>query len=570
MADVTSTFAAKDEGFAAVMQRLQNRLQKFASQMNSISAGSQKIQTSFAGMTQSVVGLAAAYVGVSQAINGFKQALDFSGEMADMATITGESAGNLAVLERAFSNNGMEGGKMLPMLSRMTEFIQQLGNEQEGAVQTAKALGITFQQLQGKTPIEQFRMLSLAIANLNTENERLEKSGDVFGNRMGGKLIPLATNFAEEMAKAREQLGSVVDILDRSAARLDNLGDMLSESIGKKFRDFVLGLLDGAKGADQLVTSLSKIDTAAAGIKLGQLFSGAVEEPHKAFLLMGEVLLLAVKTAGNYLVNAVLYAGKVWQEALTDKKTFGTLMSGLWAGVKMIFNFAAYISSEILKTLVQGVAGLASLIPGIGPALAKEIATPLKAIEDQQKRIDDQAKQYKKEMQSALFGTAEDLVETSKKIPKTTIDFFGEKDQTDQVKALTSNLRQVAKDNAPAQPVKETPSEQAARADNIYRAQIAKIESMDASATEKTKQRIRLDAQYIEALNAARKGLLPPEAPMKDAAASERDRKDMSEKDSGAIRPSSKDQAAASETTLQQAVRFLEELTAKLPSPVLV
>jgi hypothetical protein len=44
----------------------------------------------------------------------------------------------------------------------------------------------------------------------------------------------------------------------------------------------------------------------------------------------------------------------------------------------------------------------------------------------------------------------------------------------------------------------------------------------------------------------------------------------MSEKDRGAIPPSGKEQAGASETTLQKAVRFLEELTEKLPAPVLV
>jgi hypothetical protein len=566
MADVTSTFAAKDEGFAAVMQRLQNRLQKFGDQMKGISSGSQRIQASFAGMTQSVAGLAAAYVGVSQAINAFNGSLDFSGRMADLSQITGESAGKLAVLERAFNNTDIGGEKMLPMLSKMTEFIQQLGKGQEGAVATARTLGVTFDQLKGKAPIQQFKTLIQAIGNLRTENERLEVSGDVFGNRLGGKLIPLARNFSEEMQKAKDQLGSVVDILDRSASRLDDLGDMLKESIGNKFRDFVLGILDGAKGADQLATSLSKIDTAASGIKLGQLLSGAVQEPHKAFLLLGEVLLLAIKTAGNELINATLYAGKIYTEALTNKKTFGQVAEGLLAGFQMVFNFAAKASLTIVQELIKAVAGLASIIPGIGQALARQIASPLQEIEQQQGRIDQQADDLRKKMRDSLFGTAKDIEEVIKKNPRESVDFLGAKDQKEQVDSLQRNLRETARQaNEPA----ETPAEQMSRVRRVYAEQIAAINAMNVSASEQTKRRIQLDAQFLEAMNVAQKGQLPPEKQMNQAATGEKDREAMKQPAEKPLADAGTDRGAT-ESTLEKAVRYLEELNTKLPAPVLV
>ena len=566
MADVTTTFAAKDEGFAAVMQRIQTRLQKFGDQMKGISSGSKRIQSSFAGMTQSVAGLAAAYVGVSQAINAFNSALDFSGSMADLSQITGESAGNLAVLERAFNNTGIGGEKMLPMLSRMTDFIQQLGNNQETAVATAQKLGVTFAQLKNQTPIQQFKTLIQAIAQLRTENERLETSGDVFGNRLGGKLIPLANSFTQQMSAAREQLGSVVEILDRSAARLDDLGDMLKESVGKKFRDFFLGLLDGARGADQLVTSLSQIDTAASGIKLGQLLSGAVEEPHKAFLLMGEVLLLAIKTAGNELINSILYAGKIYTEALTNKKTFGQVAEGLLAGFQMVFNFAAKASLTIVQELIKAVAGLASIIPGIGQALARSIAAPLKDLEAQQGRIDQQANELRKTMQESLFGTAKDIGEVIKNTPRKDYQFFDTKDQQAQVDSLQRNLRETARqESAPT----ETPAEQMARVRRVYAEQIAAINAMNVSASEQTKRRIRLDAQFLEAMNVAQKGQLPPEKQMNQAAAGEKDREAMKQSAEKPLSDAGTDRGAT-ETTLEKAVRYLAELNAKLPAPVLV
>jgi hypothetical protein len=573
MADVTSTFAAKDVGFAAVMQRLQSRLSGFNRQMNTVAASSKKIQSSFSGLTRNVLGLAAAYVGVSQAMSAFNSALELGGKLSDLSSVTGESAGELAILQRAFDNADVGGEKMLPMLSRMTEFIKTLGEQSPRAVSAAKMLGVSFEQLKSQMPIQQFQTLIKAIAALRNENERLEASGDIFGTRMGGKLIVLANNFATEMSTAREQLGSVVDILDRSANRIDDLGDTLKNSLGSKFRDFALGVLDGARGANELVTSLSKIDTAAAGIKLGQLFSGAVEKPHLAFLLMGETLLLAVKKAGNELINATSYAAAVWTKALTNRLTFSTLMDGLLAGFQQIFNFAGSISLKIVKELIKGVAGLASLIPVVGPAVARDIASPVKTIEEQEGRFEAQAAELRQRMTSSLFGTAEDLVDAARNLPRKDFELFDTTDQQAQVDALTAAMK-------PTPPPLTIARQDQAAADKFFRelneAYRKNVDQIYELTTDRNEQLRRLEVlrgQYKERAYEAisRVGypseeLMTPSAQMRDNTRADAEREAMKESAAASNKPD----GGASEPTLQKAVTLLESLNEKFPTAVLV
>lgn len=572
MADVTTSFAAKDAGFTAVMQRLEARLTGFSKKMNRVAASSKKLQSGFSGLTKNVLGLAAAYVGVSQAVSAFNKAMDLGGKMSDLASVTGSSAGELAVLERAFTNTDIGGEKMLPMLSKMTEFIQQLRLGSKNAIDTAQTLGVTFEQLKSQSPIQQFQTLIHAMAGLSTEGKRLEASGDIFGTRGGGKLLVLANNFAAEMGTARKQLGSVVDILDRSADRIDNLGDTLRNSVGNKFSDFALGILDGARGANELVTALSEIDTAAAGIKLGQIFAGAVQEPHKAFLLMGELMLLAVRKAGNELINATSYAAAVWTKALSDRTTFGGLMDGLLAGFQMIFNFAANASLKIIKLLVQAVSGLASVIPVIGKSVGRSIAAPLGEIEGQEARINEQAGALRKRMVDAMFGTAADVAKAAQSLPRKDVDVLGVADQQAQVDALKASLTPPTPPITIARPDQQAADKFFKELNETYRMKVDEIHAMTSDRNEQLRRLEVLRGQYKER---AMQGVAVSGYPSPDLMTPEQQMKDNSlpQKERDSMQPSSSDsenKSAASEPTLKKAVDLLSELNQKLPQTALV
>jgi hypothetical protein len=88
MADVTSTFAAKDIGFTSTVNRMQKSLAGF--------------QSNLGGFATKLAGLAAAFVGVQQSVAAFNSALAMGGRLDDLSKTTGASAGELLLLEKAF------------------------------------------------------------------------------------------------------------------------------------------------------------------------------------------------------------------------------------------------------------------------------------------------------------------------------------------------------------------------------------------------------------------------------------------------------------------------------------
>jgi 2-methylaconitate cis-trans-isomerase PrpF len=109
MADVTTTFAAKDESFAQTVDRLNTRLAGFQQTVADFSGKVGNMASAFGGFATKIGTVAAAFLGAQSAVQTFKQAIDVGGQLAELSARTGETAGNLAVLQRAFVNAGSSG-----------------------------------------------------------------------------------------------------------------------------------------------------------------------------------------------------------------------------------------------------------------------------------------------------------------------------------------------------------------------------------------------------------------------------------------------------------------------------
>jgi hypothetical protein len=77
----------------------------------------------FAAFAIPLAGVAAAFFGARGAAAAFTDAIRVGGELNDLAARTGETAGELAVLQRAFQNAGMSGGEVGTMLNRLQRFM---------------------------------------------------------------------------------------------------------------------------------------------------------------------------------------------------------------------------------------------------------------------------------------------------------------------------------------------------------------------------------------------------------------------------------------------------------------
>jgi hypothetical protein len=370
MADVTSTFAAKDIGFTSTVNRMQKSLAGF--------------QSNLGGFATKLAGLAAAFVGVQQSVAAFNSALAMGGRLDDLSKTTGASAGELLLLEKAFSLAGSSADAVGPAIARLSRFMVEASTGGTAQIETMNKLGLSYAQLKNLTPTEQMRMLAKSIMALPTPAERTAAAMDIFG-RSGSTLIPLFANFSGELEKAQGYLGSLPGLLDESAGAMADMEDDLG-ALGDKFTQFVAGLVAGAAGADNFASALAKIDTAGIGAGLGEELRVAFDAPLATSKAIGYVLLTGAKEAGNTLINAAAFAGEMWVKTVSGKDYIAGLGKRLEGSVLV----AGYGFIRVMQEGIERVYKLLAQLPG---PLGSAARNDLKDIEAWQGRLNARIKE---------------------------------------------------------------------------------------------------------------------------------------------------------------------------------
>jgi hypothetical protein len=183
-------------------------------------------------------------------------------------------------------------------------------------VETMDKLGLSYDQLKGRTPTEQMQLLAKSIMALPTPAQRTAAAMDIFG-RSGSTLIPLFANFSGELDKAQGYLGSLPGLMDQSASAMADMEDDIG-AVGDKFGQFVAGLVAGAAGADNFASAIAKIDTAGIGANLGESLRVAFNAPLESAKSLEYTLMTGVAEVGNRLMNALATAGQFFLNLLSD------------------------------------------------------------------------------------------------------------------------------------------------------------------------------------------------------------------------------------------------------------
>jgi hypothetical protein len=319
--------------------------------------------------------IGAAFNAVKGSIDEFGAALDLGGRLSDLSERTGETAGNLLLLERAFDNSGVGADKVGQSINKLQKFIEDAGTGAAPQIEVMGRLGITLEELAGKTPTEQMQTFAQKISDIEDPGKRAALAMEVFG-RAGGELLPLLTNFSGEIGTAQDQLGGMVDVMNRNAATFDAVSDKV-DIISGKFMEFAAGVLDKVSPAlDAVTEALSRIDAAAIGQKFADMFTGGISAMNgfqaavDAFntgniggalsLLWESVKLQAMQTADAIYKNlsaAFTTAGEVLGEVFRGD---GPAMMV----IKSAFDFiASYIKEKVAGALSE-------MFASMGPAFA--------------------------------------------------------------------------------------------------------------------------------------------------------------------------------------------------------
>lgn len=278
MSGVKVNFSATDAGFTSTVSKVNSSMKGMDNNVKSVSGS---VKASFASMAKAGAALAVGFGAIKGAINAirgtfdtFKDALDLGGELSDLSARTGETAGNLLVLQRAFQNSGAGAEKVGPSINKLQRAIVEAGQGVITYQRAFSALGLNLEELKYKAPINQLEDVAAAINAIENPTERAAVAMQLLG-RSGGELLPFLTNIKDEVKNARDELGTMPDVMDKNASAFDRISDKLNVVKGKSM-ELASGILESVLPAfNKFIGAGSELDAAGFGREIGQRLSEA-------------------------------------------------------------------------------------------------------------------------------------------------------------------------------------------------------------------------------------------------------------------------------------------------------
>lgn len=449
--------------------------------------------------------LDAGFAAVRGTIQGFTDALDLGGTLSDLSASTGETAGNLLLLQRAFDNTGSGADAVGPALAKLQNNIFGAGEGSKEAVAAFGRMGISMEELAGKTPTQQLALVASGITSIEDPSKRAATAIDIFG-KSGAQLLPLLTNFSGEMDDARATVGSLADIMDRRANVFDAVGDRFL-IIQQKVRDFAAGILDKALPAiDAITSALSRIDAAAIGQRLADAFLGG-QKAMNGFqaavdaISIGQVGLAFKVFWESLKLQAMQTADSIYKNLAAAFQTAGDFLaktlgpgSGAFALLETGFKI---LSAKVQEGIFSG---LSNALAGMGPLFAKgaetakyQMETAARSVEMLTTGLGAQVEVVRDQMSEAGKALPQSFEENYGKIPPL---FDGITEQQNKVAALEAEV------SAAAAKTTEERAKQSAQTD----AELAKRQELkdaqaaaDAEAKSAKAELISLETQINEA-----------------------------------------------------------------------
>ncbi len=135
-----------------------------------------------------------------------------------MALRTGLSTEAIGELSHAAKLSGTSIESLEKGMKRMSKVINDAGYGLESYTRAFDALGVKIDTLEGKSPEEQFNILSAAVANVADESKRAALAQDIFG-RAGTALLPMFEDGAEGLAAMRKEAHDLGVVFDADGAK---------------------------------------------------------------------------------------------------------------------------------------------------------------------------------------------------------------------------------------------------------------------------------------------------------------------------------------------------------------
>ena len=173
------------------------------------------VSTTGKGMTKWVTG---PLVAVGTALFGItKKTADAGDAIQKMALRTGLSTEALSEYKHAAELSGTSLESLEKGVKRMQSTIYDAEQGLATASDALDALGVSSEELEGKSPEQQFEILSSALADVDDASRKAALAQEIFG-RAGTEMLPMLAQGSEGIAEMRQEARDLGIVFDQEAA----------------------------------------------------------------------------------------------------------------------------------------------------------------------------------------------------------------------------------------------------------------------------------------------------------------------------------------------------------------
>jgi hypothetical protein len=329
---------ADDSKLIRGLRGIETRMKQMGSRVAGVGRG-----ISLAGAGVSALG-AAALAPVAAAV---KQFTAFGDTLDKMSARTGVGVEALAELGFAAEQGGADLATVEKGFNGLSRALFDASRGSAEAVDSLAKLGLTYKQLEGLNPEDQFQAVADALANIQDESVRGAVAQKLFG-RAGRQLLPMLSSLREIRQEARD-LGLVLSREDTTAAA--GLADAFN-----RIRRTVSGafLQLGAAVAEPLTKALKAITTITAGVNKWV----AANRPLVQQFVAASVAVVALGTAISAVGLAVVGIGATIGSVGVIAGSVATIITGAFAGIAATIAF-----------LASPIGALVAVVGGLGAAI---------------------------------------------------------------------------------------------------------------------------------------------------------------------------------------------------------
>jgi len=354
----------KDNAFLKGLRGAKSALGSFSKGIGTIGAGMAGIGTAIVGP---LTAAATHFANVGSDLN-------------DMSARTGIAGTALAELGYAAEQTGASMDDVEGAVRKMQKFLGSGATASESTRKALHELGLTFSQLKGQTPDQQFQAIADKIAAIPDPSRRAAAAMEVFGKK-GTQILPML----EELASLRGEASSLglapsqsdiaaADALGDSMHRLTRAGGAFVFNVGAAFAPIMQGITDKITGVvaaatrwvsenREVITTIGRIAAGAvtAGGALGgfaigaKLLGGQLSTAISGFKLISSAIGLltspvALVAGGLLALGGALAYLAIPGDSLAEK--WDAVKSSLLSGWNAIRDGAMQIFAAVQETVL--------------------------------------------------------------------------------------------------------------------------------------------------------------------------------------------------------------------------